>query len=96
MKTVDLFDNIDNKVNLIRLNVTIEEWYIDEECTIPFDFNQKITNDLTLFAKLPNDNPNEDSTDNYPLANILLFIACGLVALGSSITVIYLMKKKRQ
>ena len=30
---------------------TFEGWYLDEECTIPYDFSTPVTEDITLYAK---------------------------------------------
>ena len=34
-----------------REGYTFEGWYLDEDCTIPYDFSTPVTGDITLYAK---------------------------------------------
>lgn len=94
VKAVDLFDTIDNKVNLIRLNVTIEEWYTDEDCTIPYNFDEEITHSLTLYAKMPN--TNNDNPKNNTTIKTIISISCGVVVLAGIGVLVYSVRKKKK
>ena len=50
-QTVEEGDTATKPQDPSKEGYTFEGWYLDEDCTIPYDFNTPVTGDITLYAK---------------------------------------------
>ena len=65
-----------------REGYTFGGWYLDEECTIPFDFSTPITEDITLYAKWTKNAEPEPVPTGEVQAWSLINLICALLTVG--------------
>ena len=67
---------IDSIVDPVRDGYTFVGWYADKEYKNKYDFNTKITSDLTLYAKWEKNEKTDDELDeNIKTGDVMMFIA---------------------
>ena len=67
---------IDSIVDPVRDGYTFGGWYADKEYKNKYDFNTKITSDLTLYAKWEKNEKTDDELDeNIKTGDVMMFIA---------------------
>ena len=81
---VDRSKTVSEPVDPVRTGYTFEGWYTDKNCTDKYDFSERVTSNLTLYAKWEksdeDDNPFSDvSKDDWYYDNIAYVYATGLM-----------------
>lgn len=70
-ETVDVYSKVNKPQNIEKEGYTLDGWYTDENFENEYNFDNKIENDITLYAKWKEiENSNQDETDKENSENI--------------------------